>query len=79
MNTENENRGFCPIHNCPPHACPLDCPNNNVAEQVDKSLHSTGPVADFFVQAEPLKDNIEEVILRDIETGQLAFKQLSEE
>lgn len=31
MATENENSGFCSIHQCPLHACPADCPNKNAS------------------------------------------------
>jgi hypothetical protein len=30
MATENTENGFCAIHNCPPEACPNDCPNRLV-------------------------------------------------
>lgn len=28
MAIENETSAICPIHQCPPSACPADCPNN---------------------------------------------------
>ncbi|MFZ2189493.1 MAG: hypothetical protein WA057_01530 [Candidatus Magasanikiibacteriota bacterium] len=66
MITEHQDSGLCPIHQCPPQACPADCPNKHAT-----SLEGEAKKEKYFSKEEVVREIIAVAHINGIEAGDL--------